>query len=356
MHPFLRNRKVLLLYLLAWGTIGGIFSLVGFFSFGAEGISLAVYILPLVELLGLVGLSSYYLCRAFPLQTTHSTIIFVLFTASATAIGIVCTVCGYTWAKWIDRLALGVPIAIQQRPFALLTMWAGGFLVFLLMSAIHYLIIGFEYAREAEKQTLALRLQAQEAELRALRAQLNPHFLFNSLNSILSLLATNPSEAEHMVRKLADFYRRGLKHSASETIPFKEELEVVDDYLAIEKVRFGDRLIVQKVIADEAFHFPVPSLILQPLIENALRHGIAQCVSGGFIRLYATVKKSFLHIRIENTWDHTGSTRRGSGTGLQNVRLRLRALYGSSAQLYVEPGETLFTVELILPRFPRDAR
>lgn len=353
MHPFFRNRKVLVTYLLAWIALGGIFSLVGFYSFGADALSLMIFILPLVELFGIVALSSYYLCRAFPLQTTSTIILVVLFTASAAIVGSFCAAFGYAWARLVDRMDIGIPIAMEQRPFALLSIWVGGFLVFLLMSAVHYLIISFEYTREAEKQSLAFQVLAQEAELRALRAQLNPHFLFNSLNSILSLISSNPTEAEHMIRKLADFYRKGLKHGATETIPLKEELNIIDDYLAIEKVRFGDRLVVQTSIAEEALQFPVPSLILQPLIENAVRHGIAQCLSRGTISINAFLKKSFLHIRIENSQEGK-SSKRGTGTGLRNVRYRLKALYGNSAQLYIEPSDTTFAVEVILPDLRRE--
>lgn len=351
MHPFLSNRKVLFAYLVVWFVIGLLFATAAYASFGEQAHSLALFIIPVVEFFGVAGLSSYYLCRSFPLTgTKYTTLLSVFFTAAA-SVGGVAALFGYGWAQWIDGLNVGIPLVRKDQLFLILAVLGGGALVFLLMAAVHYLIIGLEYARESQKQTLALRITAQEAELRALRAQLNPHFLFNSLNSILSLISTQPQQAEAMTQKLADFFRRSLKHHATAMISLQEELEIVQDYLDIEKVRFGQRLAVDIQCDETTRSFRVPALLLQPLVENAIRHGIAQKVEGGTLRIVASMAGSKLRIRIENPFDSETNSKKGTETGLRNVRLRLFTLYGQEAWLTTEERNELFAVELLLPPY-----
>jgi len=354
MHPFLRDRKTLVVYLSAWCVLGFIFSLMIFLSFGesvgfSEFLLISLVVVPVVLFYGVVGLPSYYLCRLFPLHSTTTVFLLSIFVTAAAFIGFCSSAFAYIWAMWIQRIAPDFPLIFGSKAFSLINTWGGGFLTFLLMSVIHYLIIGIEYTQEAKKQALALTVVAQDAELRALRAQIDPHFLFNSLNSILSLIVSNPTEAQLMTQKLADFLRRSLKHMATELIPLHEELDLIDNYLGIEKVRFGNNLVIENHIDDSVLSFPVPSLLLQPLIENAVQHGIAQCINGGTIRISATMVKNKLSIRIENPIDPESIANEGTGTGLKNVRLRLKTIYGNEARLFTEQSQSHFTVEVILP-------
>jgi len=218
-----------------------------------------------------------------------------------------------------------------------------------LLAIPHYLVLAFEAAHEAERRVLESQVSTREAEVRALRAQLNPHFLFNSLNSINALIASQPEEARRLCVRMADFLRRSLTVGSRETIPLAEELDLAEQLLSIEKVRFGERLSHAVVADDAARACAVPPLLLQPLVENAVTHGIAQTIEGGEIRIEAERRGPELRITIWNPRDADAPGRKGTGIGLQNVRRRLYALHGDAADVRALPGDTSFRVELRLP-------
>ena len=164
-------------------------------------------------------------------------------------------------------------------------LFAAGVLLFLLALTVQYLLLAFEIAQEAERRQLQLEVLSRDAELRALRAQLNPHFLYNSLNSISALAAADPAGARRMCVLLADFLRETLALSTRDRIPLADELALTDRFLGIEQVRFGERLQVERHVDDAASRCRVPPLLLQPLVENAVTHGIAELLDGGVIRL-----------------------------------------------------------------------
>jgi LytS/YehU family sensor histidine kinase len=214
---------------------------------------------------------------------------------------------------------------------------------------MHYLFLAIEAARSAQLRGVEARVLAREAELRALRAQIDPHFLFNSLNSIGTLTSEDPAAARRMCLLLAGFLRRSLALGARDRIALAEELALADDYLAIEKVRFGARLTIDHAIEAGAGECLVPPLILQPLIENAGRHGIAQLTEGGTLRLTARRADGRLVLEVANPRDPERAGRRGAGLGIDNVRGRLRTLFGDTASLAIEAGGGAFKVTLALP-------
>ncbi len=201
-----------------------------------------------------------------------------------------------------------------------------------------------------------------EARLDALQRQINPHFLFNTLNSIASLVRLEPELAREMVIKLANILRVLLKQRDS-FVPFRDELAFTDDYLRIEVVRFGEKLRVVKEIAPETLDLAVPSMLLQPLIENSIKHGIEPRISGGTVTVRSRIHASCLLIDVEDDGvgisserDHTtasGFTRPGTGIGMRNVRERLEVLYGAAAVVHMEsrPGRgTRVRLELPMTR------
>ena len=174
-----------------------------------------------------------------------------------------------------------------------------GLLLYLLSVAIHYLFAAAETSRDAERRVLEAEVAARDAELQALKAQLNPHFLFNSLNSVASLAATDPAGARDMCIQLGDYLRGTLK-SGSGLQPLGEELAQVRRFLRVESVRYGDRLRVAEEIDDRCLGVAVPPLLLQPLVENALKHGIAELVEGGEVRIGARCSGELLTVWVEN--------------------------------------------------------
>jgi hypothetical protein len=209
----------------------------------------------------------------------------------------------------------------------------------------------YEMVHERRRRGELERL-ARDAQLRALRAQMNPHFLFNSLNSVRSLIAENPGRAASMVTGLSDILRYSLASDRTETVPFSDELGVIDEYLAVERVRFEDRLRVDQTIEPRALPLPVPPMIVQTLVENAVKHGVSATPRGGLVRLDARVRDNRLEVVVRNTGRFTPAPD-GGGFGLKNAAERLQLLYGGRASLTVaeESGaageETVAT--LVLP-------
>ena len=185
---------------------------------------------------------------------------------------------------------------------------------------------------------------AQEARLRALTSQINPHFLFNTLNSITSLVRTNPDTARQVIIKLSSILRRLLRRHDNFTT-LREELAFVDDYLSIEMVRFGDKLRFVKDVDEEARDAMVPSMVLQPIIENSLKHGLSGKVEGGTIRLKAWRTETRLHLLVED--DGVGIPEANlaklfeQGIGISNVKERLHVLFGTDYKMWIDskPGE-----------------
>jgi LytS/YehU family sensor histidine kinase len=182
-----------------------------------------------------------------------------------------------------------------------------------------------------------------------LRNQVDPHFLFNSLNSISALTAIDPGAARDMTLRLAEFFRRTLGLEAHRRIALSAELDLVRHYLAIEQVRFGDRLAFVEEAGDEARACLLPPLLLLPPVENAIKHGVGQRIEGGTLRLTAARAGSLLRICVENDCAAEERSRPGTGRGLANVRERLAAAYAHEAGVHWTRGPGTFRVDLLLP-------
>ncbi|MDB6064184.1 MAG: signal transduction histidine kinase, LytS [Pedosphaera sp.] len=185
--------------------------------------------------------------------------------------------------------------------------------------------------RERERRALFLESSLARARLHALQAQLHPHFLFNTLNGIATLLRRDPIVAEEMLTSLSDLLRLALSQSDKQQIPLREEMQLLDRYLEIQQMRFGDRLRCEQDIDPALLDNPVPALLLQPLVENAIKHGLEPSSQPGLVRIVAVVKGDRLVLSVEDNGVGLGKgrqTRATSGVGLSNLRARLEALYG----------------------------
>jgi LytS/YehU family sensor histidine kinase len=192
--------------------------------------------------------------------------------------------------------------------------------------------------RQRERETL-LQLALREAELQALEAQIHPHFLFNCLNSIRGLVAENPARAQDMITRLANLLRYNLQRDRYHTAPLASEIEIVADYLALESVRFEDRLQVTLDIGDDVKQVPVPTMLLQTLVENALKHGIAPLPEGGLLAIRARVERNRVIVEVENPGRIVERMAVSTQVGLHNSRHRLRILYGDEALLELRNGD-----------------
>jgi len=206
--------------------------------------------------------------------------------------------------------------------------------------------------REREAQTAILTAQLAQAQLQALKMQIHPHFLFNTLNSIAALLHKDVEAADRMIAKLGDFLRLTLKRSDAQIVDFEQELEFLKCYLDIEHIRFQDRLTVEMDIDPHALTAMIPNLILQPIVENAVRHGVARQTDPGHISIRARRQGARLIMRVEDNGPGLKPSSNGSGIGLSNTRARLEQFYGSdfSFQIANSAGRGA-TVTLDVPAF-----
>ncbi len=225
-----------------------------------------------------------------------------------------------------------------------------GLLYYAVIILVYHLIKYYDDLRERSQQQTQLESMLKESELEMLKSQINPHFIFNSLNSIASLTITAPSQAREMVVKLSDFLRYSLGKENKQLNSLEEELANLLLYLEIEKVRFGDRLKVETEITEDAKHLELPNLILQPLIENAIKHGIYESLGDVTIRLKASEENGVLRVSMTNEFDPDAVSKKGKGIGLKNVRERLRVIYGVPKLVFIETNDNLFTVRLDIPQ------
>ncbi len=229
---------------------------------------------------------------------------------------------------------------------------------YILVFGVNMILFHVSYARregvQQERQLAEANLAAQQAQLAALRYQLNPHFLFNALNSISALIVTNRNkDAEAMTDKLSSFLRTSLNADPAELVPLDEELALTEEYLAIESVRFGDRLGVRIDCEDQACHALVPSFLVQPLVENAVKHGVARSSAPVEIAIDAKLTGGALRITVSNclTGEETDALpgAEGAGVGLDNVRHRLQAVFGKRASLTAGATGGRFVATISIP-------
>ena len=320
MHPVLSNRNWLAVWLAAWMVVGGVLDVVSHRpgpAFALAG-SMAVLCIPL-----------YWLCHSMPLGSAKASNLIAAHLAGGAmiaGISVRAAMSAGGGEQWEERLGLaGV-----------------GFVLYLLVAAVYYVGLGIQTSRRAE-------LLVRESQLKALKSQVNPHFLFNSLNSIAALAGADAERAREMCVKLADFLRTSLKLGERAIIPLSEELALTRMYLDVEQVRFGGKLRFVEEIAPECGALEVPSLAIQPLVENAVKHGVAMMAEGGEIRLQGRAAEGRLRLIVDNPFDPDAPLQQRTGIGLRNLRERLEAVYGGRAEMLVQPRERDYRVTLDLP-------
>lgn len=347
MHPLIAGRSRLWLYLVAWIPLALLLGYLLVMTGGLAWLEAVALSLPLALFYAFVCLAPWYMCRVLPIGSSPACKILGNHLAAAIVAGLI----------WIV-LAKGLALALGHNLFARLNerfspqlplLFGIGVLLYLLSVALHYVLLSMESSKEAETREQEALTLARESELKALKAQINPHFLFNSLNSISALATVDGQRARDMCIKLSDFLRTTLKLGDKQRITLADELALARAYLEVEQVRFGSRLHV-KIEADaDCERCIVPSLVLQPLVENAVKHGIAGLVDGGTIRLQSHCSDGRLQLKIDNDFDPDSPASSQHGLGLRNVRDRLRALYENRARVETTATGDHFVVEIEVP-------
>jgi len=238
---------------------------------------------------------------------------------------------------------------VAMSPAGWVIFFAAGCGLYLLSLLAHDVLVAFESVQDAARREAESRVLARDAELQMLRTQINPHFLFNSLNSISALTGFDPEAAREMTVDLAQFFRRTLALAERERITLGEEVTLCEHFLAIEKRRFGARLATELRVGTEAASCLLPPMTLQPLLENAIKHGIRQVDGGGTIAVDAHVRDTVLRIAVTNPVACEDTPAGTHGVGLRNIRERLAVLYGPRASITWQRSATEFAIEIHLP-------
>jgi two-component system, LytTR family, sensor kinase len=213
--------------------------------------------------------------------------------------------------------------------------------------SFHYI----ENYKKAEIENLKWEASINEIELNKLKSQLNPHFMFNAMNSIRALVDENPGKSKEAITQLSNILRNTLQMGKNKVIPFEEELKIVNDYLGLEAIRYEERLKANVTIDPESKQFGVPPLMIQTLVENGIKHGISKLTAGGILEIKTQVMNDQLRILIWNSGQIIESAETESGFGIKNTLQRLHLLYGSAASMKIknENSHTVLT-ELIIPK------
>src|SRR6266403_3627005 len=359
MHPLLaRNR--LGLYLLGWLPLAAILVLLMSTGGALSWLESSVIAIPLCVVYAFICLSAWYTAKSAPIRRESALRLIGVHSLAAALVSYFWMGIGWVLVASLSKTSAFHGLDRRFSPQAPI-LFGAGYLLYSLSVASQYVILSLEASREAEARVIKARVLARDSELKALKAQVNPHFLFNSLNSISALTSIDAGRAREMCILLADFLRKTLGLGEKTVIPLREELELVRSFLSVEKVRFGVRLTVEESVESGALDCAVPPLLLQPLVENAVAHGISNLTEGGWIRVGVScdgnkigavgsdLPTDGLRIEVENNFDPDIPRHRGHGVGLVNVRQRLATRYGDRARFEVRAEGDRFQVSIVLP-------
>lgn len=352
-NPFLINRGYTIAYAAAWILVAGVHAAVLWLVVGLEPFLAVADSLVFNLLFAGIGLSLWYSIRFYNAERDNFLGRFV--NHSITAVLVL--------GAWIGICFLILDGLFNNQPgyHAFLTnslLWRSivGFFLYSLVVMIYYLYINSEDRKARIKKESGMQLQVREAEIERLKAQINPHFLFNSLNSVSSLILTKPEDAREMLVRLSGFLRYSLETRSSGLTTMEKELENIRYYLEIEKVRFGNRLLFEINVPPECMQMTIPHMILQPLVENSIKHGVYESTAPVGIDLVAACHdRRFLHVEVSNDFDPEAPPRKGKGIGLINTQNRLKLAYDCDHCLEVRQNTGRFTVKLTIPQEQTDA-
>jgi sensor histidine kinase YesM len=346
-HPFLKDRKSLLYFTLIWILITGIH----FFVLMAnveEGFSILLSDSLIFNFLYfLLGFSLWYIVRYSKSGKQNVINILVNHLTTAAIVTGICLGGGY--------LIMTVLFTGHSLYFAFLNdsiPWRIIISVFyyMIITLIYYIIMYYNNLQETINNENKLRELVKQTELDVLKAQINPHFLFNSLNSISSLTLTDPAKAQEMIIKLSDFLRYSVSQPADRLTDLRNEISNISKYLDIEQIRFGSRLAYNIEANENLMSLKIPPLILQPLFENAIKHGVYESTDTINIQTRCQMNEGMLEITILNNFDPEAKTRKGEGIGLKNIRQRMKLIYKNEQLLRIIKDKDLFSVTLFIPQ------
>lgn len=348
-HPFIRNRNIIV-YTAIWLVISVLFALGLSYFNELEPKMAAIDSAVFNGLFYGLGLSYWFNVRYSSFDKSQ---LLNLVISHVAALIISIALALFLTNSILSRLADGEEYLLFLRDSL---PWRGalGLMYYSIIILVYYLILYYDDINQKNQERSQLETMLKSSELEMLKSQINPHFIFNSLNSIASLTIISPEKAREMVVKLSEFLRYSLGKENDQMNTMDDEINNIILYLDIEKVRFGDRLNVQTDISKECLNLKLPNLILQPIFENTIKHGIYESLEKVTVKLKAWQDQNILRIEVSNEFDPKAVGKKGKGIGLNNVSERLRLIYGVPQLVFTEKTDNLFTVRLDIPQIATD--
>ncbi len=345
-HPILSNRNSLFAYVTIWVAVFVMYFALLYYQFGLTANDAAVDSAISILTFAILALTFWFPCKYLSVEKSSLLKVLLNHVVDAMIASVI----------WIGMLRFVLPRLLAENAayqpfFAASLAWRFliGVLLYSVIAAIYYVAIYYHNFQEKLLREAELKSLVKEAELKTLKFQINPHFIFNSLNSINSLILTAPENASEMTVKLANFLRGTLSATDDSLRPLAEEIRTAKLYLDIEKVRFGDKINYIENIPATHQQIKVPAMLLQPLLENAVKHGVYESLSPVIIRLQSRLQDGFLVITLENSFDPHATPHKGEGVGLSNIKSRLAMMYHHGNLLKIEKTDDLFRVKIYIP-------
>jgi len=343
-HPFVSRPKLAIVYAVFWGIAGTAYIFLQWLGYDVPFGTAVVDVVATILLFALIGTSVWYVVRFSPFENRPNASFFALHLIVATIIVGLWLYIGIVFTKMFHPLPDDwVSQTLPSRIFM-------GYLFYVVYVIFFYAITFYQNFREKVRRESELKALVKEAELHALKSQINPHFLFNSLNSISSLTMSDPQKAQEMVINLSSLMRYSLKYKQNEKVSFGKELENIKLYLQIEKVRFGVKLNPVFEIDESCADAKIPTMILQPLYENAIKYGVYEATEPVDVITCCRRKDDFLEVTIQNTYDPNVQSKKGEGIGLRNIRDRLQVLFNNPGLIKIRDLNHTFTVTILIPQ------
>ncbi len=343
-HPFITNPRLAILYGIFWILASIVMILIFTLANGIEFRIAFVEVFSFIIIYAFIGASIWYVIKFTTLENNSAYRIIFSHLIAATIIVFIWMYLGVVIIKLIH------PEAENWMERGMVNRVFGGYMMYLIFVVFFYAVNYYQSFKEKVLNEGKLLSLVKEAELHALKSQINPHFLFNSLNSISSLTMSDPARAQEMVINLSQLMRYSLKHDQKEKVTFKQELENNKLYLQIEKVRFGSKLNPIFEIDENCMKAQIPNMILQPLYENAIKYGVYEATEPVEIKTKANCNDEFLQVTISNSYDANVQSKKGEGIGLRNIRDRLQIIFGNPYLLKLNDNKKEFTVTLTIPQ------
>lgn len=345
-NPILKNLRNFFSYIFVWLVITMAYVQVLYF---AEKINWTITItdgLVFNFLLAGLGLSYWYSARYISFESYSIAKIIISHTIGGIISVVIWLLTGYIITNFL------IDSSLNYTDFFLTNIgwrFLVGILFYFLIIAFYNLIIYYTNFHEKTLRENELKNLVIQAELKSLKFQINPHFIFNSLNSMSALTTIDATKARSMILKLAEFLRYTLVNNDRQKNKLSEELANIKLYLEIEKIRFEDKFDYIEEVSEDSKNATVPNMILQPLFENAIKHAVYESLEKVTLKFRSIVQEDFLNISLENNYDSAGKNNKGSGIGLNNINERLRLIYGLNNLMKVEKSENNFKVNLYIP-------